>query len=56
MTLMLRAQRHREDARKCLSELNFGKAYKLAAAAQKERATEKGRKLLLLTSWLKAEL
>ena len=56
MVLMVRAQRYREDARKSIFTLNFGKAHQLAAAAQKEHATEKGRKLLLLITWLKAEL
>ena len=56
MILSVRAQDYREHARKSLYALNFEKAYELAAAAQKEHATETGRKLLLLTSWLKAEL
>ena len=56
MVLSLSAQRHRENARKSLYDLNFAKAHKLAAAAQKAHATESGRKLLLLTSWLNAEI
>ncbi len=56
MILLARAQRYREKARKSLYALNFEKAREHAAAAQKEHATETGRKLLLLTSWLKAEL
>jgi len=56
MILVARSQRYRENARKSLYALNFGKAHKLAAAAQKEQTTEMGRRLLLLTSWLKAEL
>jgi len=56
MVLSARAQRNRENARKSLYALNFKKARKLAAAAQKEHATETGRRLLMLTSWLKAEL
>jgi hypothetical protein len=56
MILSARAQRCRANARKSLFALNFQKAHKLAAAAQKEHATEAGRKLLLLTSWLNAEL
>jgi hypothetical protein len=56
MILLARAQRYRANARKSLFALNFEKARELAAAAQKEHATETGRKLLLLTSWLKAEL
>jgi len=56
MVLSARAQRCRATARKSLYALNFEKAHELAAAAQKEHTTETGRKLLLLTSWLKAEL
>ncbi len=56
MVLSTRAQRYREKARKSLYALNFEKARELAAAAQKEHATETGRGLLLLTSWLKVEL
>ncbi len=56
MVLSVRAQRYREKARKSLYALNFEKAQELAAAAQKEHATETGRGLLLLTSWLKVEL
>ncbi len=56
MVLSARAQRYREKARKSLYALNFEKAHELAAAAQKEHATETGRGLLLLTSWLKVEL
>jgi hypothetical protein len=56
MVLSARAQRYRENARKSLYALNFEKAQKLAAVAQKEHATEMGRRLLMLTSWLKAEL
>ena len=56
MILSARAQHCRAKARKFLSALNFKKAHGFAAAAQKEHATETGRKLLLLTSWLNAEL
>ena len=56
MVLSARAQRCRANARKSLYALNFEKAHELAAAAQKEHATEMGRKLLLLTSWLNKEL
>ena len=56
MILSARAQESRANARKCLFALNFEKAHKFAAAAQKEHATETGRKLLLLVSWLNAEL
>ena len=56
MILSARAQHCRVKARKSLFGLNFEKAHKFAAAAQKEHATETGRKLLLLTSWLNAEL
>ena len=56
MILSARAQRCRASARKSLLALNFTKAHEFAAAAQKEHATETGRKLLLLTAWLKAEL
>jgi hypothetical protein len=56
MVLSARAQRCRANARKSLYALNFEKANELAAAAQKEQATETGRKLLLLTSWLNAEV
>ena len=56
MIFSVRAQRCRANARKSLFALNFEKAHEFAAAAQKEHATETGRKLLLLTAWLKAEL
>jgi predicted amidophosphoribosyltransferase len=56
MVISARAQRYRATARKLLYALNFEKAHELAAAAQREHATETGRKLLLLTSWLKAEV
>ncbi len=56
MMLSARAQRYRADARKSISALNFEKARDLAARAQKEHATETGRRLLLLTTWLDAEL
>ncbi len=56
MMLSARAQLYRADARKSIYGLNFEKARELAAAAQKEHATETGRRLLLLTSWLNAEL
>ena len=56
MVLSVRAQRYRANARKSLYALNFEKAHEFAAAAQKEHATQTGRKLLLLTSWLNAEL
>ena len=56
MVLSARAQHSRANAKKSLYALNFEKAHELAAAAQKEHATETGQKLLLLTSWLKAEV
>ncbi len=56
MMLSARAQRYRADARKSIYALNFEKARELAATAQKEHATETGRRLLLLTAWLNAEL
>ena len=56
MMLSARAQLHRAEARKSIYALNFDKARELATAAQKEHATETGRRLLLLTSWLTAEL
>jgi hypothetical protein len=56
MILSARARHCRGNARKSLRALEFVKAYEFAAAAQKEHATETGRKLLLLTLWLKAEL
>ena len=56
MILSVRAQHCRVNSRKSLFALNFEKAHEFAAAAQKEHATETGRKLLLLTSWLKAAL
>jgi len=55
MVLSARAQRCRANARKSLQALNFKKAHELAATAQRQHATESGRKLLLLTAWLKAE-
>ena len=56
MILSARAQHCRGNARKSLLSLEFEKAHEFAAAAQKEHSTETGRKLLLLTSWLNAEL
>jgi hypothetical protein len=56
MMLSARAQLYRADARKSIYALNFEKGRELAAAAQKEHATDTGRRLLLLTSWLNAEL
>lgn len=56
MLLSARAQRSRASARESLVALNFEKAHQFAAAAQKEHATETGRKLLLLTAWLNTEL
>ena len=56
MILSASAQQCRAKARKFLHALEFEKAYDFAAAAQQKHATETGRKLLLLTSWLKAEL
>jgi hypothetical protein len=56
MALSARAQHCRANAKKSLYALNFKKAHDHAATAQREHATESGRKLLLLTSWLKAEL
>ena len=56
MILSASAQHCRANARKSLHALEFEKAYEFAAAAQRKHATETGRKLLLLTSWLKAEL
>jgi hypothetical protein len=56
MMLSARAQLHRTDARKSIYVLNFEKARDFAARAQKEHATETGRRLLLLTAWLNAEL
>jgi hypothetical protein len=56
MVLSVRAQHCRANAKKSLYTLNFEKAHELATTAQREHATEAGRKLLLLTSWLSAEL
>ncbi len=56
MILFARARHNRIEARKSMLALNFDKAQKLAAAAQREHASETGRKLLLLTAWLKKEL
>ena len=56
MVLSSRAQLYRENARKSLYTLNFENAHKLAARAQEAHATEAGRRLLLLTSWLGAKL
>ena len=56
MVLSARAHHCRANAKKSLYALNFEKAHGLAATAQREHATESGRKLLLLTSWLKAEV
>jgi len=56
MMLSARAQLYRSDARKSIYALNFEKALDHAAKAQKAHATETGRRLLLLTSWLNAEL
>ncbi len=51
-----RALRYREKARNAMYMLNFKKACDLATAAQKVHATETGRKLVLLTSWLNSEV
>jgi len=56
MILSASAQNCRANARKSLFALEFEKAHEFAAAAQKEHATETGRKLLLLAAWLKAKL
>ncbi len=56
MVLSARASSCRANARKSLYALNFEKAHEHAAIAQKEHATESGRKLLLLTSWLNTEV
>ena len=56
MILSVSAQHCRTNARKSLLSLEFEKAHVLAAAAQKKHATDKGRKLLLLTSWLNAAI
>ncbi|MGD9289341.1 MAG: hypothetical protein PVG74_17115 [Desulfobacterales bacterium] len=56
MMLSARAQLRRADARKSIYALNFEKARDIAAKAQSEHATETGRRLLLLTKWLNAEL
>lgn len=56
MILSVRARRNRIKARKSLLALNFEKAHQLAATAQREHATEMGRRLLLLTGWLNTEL
>ena len=56
MKLSISAHHCRTNARKSLFVLDFEKAHEFAATAQKKHATEKGRKLLLLTSWLKAGL
>jgi hypothetical protein len=56
MILSIGAQHCRGKARKSLRALEFEKADEFAAAAQQKHATETGRKLLLLTSWLKAAL
>ena len=53
MTLSASAQRCRENARKSLLAMNFVKAHEFAAAAQRKHATDTGRKLLLLTAWLR---
>ncbi len=56
MMLSASAQLYRADARKSIYALNFEKARDLVARAQKEHATETGRRLLLLTTWLNVEL
>jgi hypothetical protein len=56
MTLSSKAHRYRESARKAMYSLNFRKAHGFATAAQEVHATEKGRRLLLLTSWLNEDL
>jgi hypothetical protein len=56
MMLSARAQLCRADARNSIYALNFEKARDIAAKAQSEHATETGRRLLLLTKWLNAEL
>ncbi len=56
MKLAAGAHLDREAARKAMLALNFEKAGELAAAAQKAHATDPGRRLALLTSWLAAGL
>ena len=56
MMLSARAQIYRAHARKSIYALSFEKARDLAAQAQKEHATETGRRLLLLTSWLNTKV
>jgi hypothetical protein len=52
MILPRRAQLYRESAKKAMYSLDFEKAHDLAIAAQQVHATETGRRLLLLTTWL----
>ena len=50
------AHRHRAEARRSMAALNLDRAHRHALAAQKAHATESGRRLLLLASWLRSEL
>lgn len=52
MTLLGRARACRERAREALHACDFKKALSLAQEAQREQATEPGRRLLLLSMWL----
>lgn len=45
----------REKARKAIRANDFESAHALARHAQRIHATEQGRQLLLLTSWLKVD-
>jgi hypothetical protein len=55
MSLAASAQVCRENARKAIHARDFEKAHELATEAQKRHATERGKRLWLLTSWLKVE-
>ncbi|OEU48525.1 MAG: hypothetical protein BA872_04210 [Desulfobacterales bacterium C00003060] len=56
MILSVKAMLCRKNARKAIHSGEFQRAYDLATDAQETHATHTGRQLLLLTSWLNAEL
>ncbi len=55
MTLASLSQRCRANAGKAILSNDFNKAREHVAEAQKLHATEKGKRLLLLSSWLQTE-
>jgi hypothetical protein len=56
MTLSVSTYLCRANTRKAICSGDIKKAHDLATEAQRLHATETGRRLLLLTSWLNAEI